>query len=38
MQPQVKQILNVVVIVILVVWLLSLFIGSGNIPNPKIGR
>ena len=26
------------IIVILVVWLLSLFIGSGNIPNPKIGR
>ena len=36
MDPKIKQILNVVVIIVLVVWLISLFIGY--VPNPTIGK
>lgn len=36
MDGKVKSILNAVVIIVLVVWLLSLFIGY--VPNPTIGK
>jgi len=37
MEPRIKQLLNVVVIIVLVVWLLKLLLGAGDIPNPRIG-
>jgi hypothetical protein len=36
MQAQVKSILNVAVVIVLVIWLLSLFVGY--VPNPTIGH
>lgn len=36
MDANVKKILNAVVIIVLVLWLLSLFIGY--VPNPHIGH
>lgn len=35
MDPKVKSILNAVVVIVLVLWLLSLFVGY--VPNPRIG-
>lgn len=36
MDAKIKTILNVVVVIVLVVWLLTLFIGY--VPNPRIGK
>ncbi len=36
MDPKVKTILNVAVIIILLLWILSLF--SGSLPNIRIGK
>lgn len=36
MEAKIKQILNVVIVIALVIWLLSLFIGG--MPNIHIGR
>lgn len=36
MDAKIKTILNAVVVIVLVLWLLSLFVGY--VPNPKIGR
>ena len=36
MDAKIKQILNIVIVIALVIWLLSLFIGG--IPNVRIGR
>lgn len=36
MQANIKQLLNIVVVVVLVVWLLSLF--SGYFPSIRVGK
>jgi low temperature requirement protein LtrA len=36
MDPKIKTILNVVVIIVVLLWLLSLF--TGYFPNPRIGH
>lgn len=36
MDAKIKQILNIVIVIALVIWLLSFFIGS--VPNLRIGR
>jgi uncharacterized protein involved in cysteine biosynthesis len=38
MDPKIKQILNVVVVIIVIIWLLSVFFGSGHLGNIHIGR
>jgi hypothetical protein len=35
MDAKIKQILNVVVVIVVVLWLLSLF--TGYLPNPHVG-
>lgn len=36
MEPSIKQILNMVVIIAVVIWLLSVFLGP--LPNIRVGR
>ena len=36
MDPKIKTILNVVVVIVVLLWVLSLF--TGYLPNPRIGR
>jgi len=36
MDGKIKQILNIVVVIVVLLWVLSLF--SGYFPNPRIGR
>jgi hypothetical protein len=38
MDPKVKSILNAVVIILLVVWLLSLFFDFGSLGSVRVGR
>jgi hypothetical protein len=38
MDGKVKQILNAVVIILLVLWLLSLFFNLGSLGNIRVGR
>lgn len=39
MQPQIKTIINAVVIICIVVWLLKLFLGGfGSISSIRVGR
>jgi hypothetical protein len=37
MDPKIKQILNVVIIIAVVLWLLSLFIPFGNLGGIRVG-
>ncbi len=39
MDAKIKQIINLVVILVVIFWLLSLFIGgTGSLPNLRVGR
>ena len=38
MDSKIKQVLNVVVIIAVVLWILSLFLGGTGIPDIRVGR
>lgn len=38
MDPKIKTILNVVVVLVVCLWLLDVFVGIGHIGNVRLGR